>query len=316
MSYHPRPATLRSGTSRSQGLNSSNFDIPQNRVRIYILGLKEQTPQLTLQSDKGAIDSHAFKKAGIQGDLFQNFLSFKTVKDILEKEVDRQYLCSQKFTQMLTKAVGNNFNKLHGVRLIDFRGGNSIHSWDLGIKGECDRAERNFMNLLIANRRKKIFGTHQDGKSLTLEQIKTFYFNPDLVEVIGSLLAKGYLKEENGKYDPVCGNMSFEVFKFLDPESISITLTSADAHRLGVVVNNQPRRITPRECARLQGFPNWIQLHPDEYAAYRQLGNAVTVPVIKTVMLDYLSNNFSFFSQETTNFGTTSKQPLTKKVFS
>ncbi len=101
--------------------------------------------------------------------------------------------------------------------------------------------------------------------------------------------------------------MSFEVFKFLDPESISITLTSADAHRLGVVVNNQPRRITPRECARLQGFPNWYQLHPDEYAAYRQLGNAVTVPVIKTVMLDYLSNNFSFFSKETTNFGTTPK---------
>ncbi len=297
-------------------LNSSNFDIPQNRVRIYILGLKEQTPQLTLQSDKGAIDSHAFKKAGIQGDLFHNFLSFKTVKDILEKEVDHQYLCSQKFTQMLTKAVGNNLNKLHGVRLIDFRGGNSIHSWDLGIKGECDRVERNFMNLLIANRRKKIFGTHQDGKSLTLEQIKTFYFNPDLVEVIGSLLAKGYLKEENGKYGPVCGNMSFEVFKFLDPESISITLTSADAHRLGVVVNNQPRRITPRECARLQGFPNWYQLHPDEYAAYRQLGNAVTVPVIKTVMLDYLSNNFSFFSKETTNFGTTPNQPLTKKVFS
>jgi DNA (cytosine-5)-methyltransferase 1 len=75
----------------------------------------------------------------------------------------------------------------------------------------------------------------------------------------------------------------------------SSTLTSADAHRLGVVVNNQPRRITPRECARLQGFPDWYQLHPDEYAAYRQLGNAVTVPVVKTLMLDYFRNNVSHF---------------------
>lgn len=274
-------------------LNSSNFNVPQNRVRIYLLGLKGQTPNLTLQSDKGAADSHAFKQIGIQGNLFRQYFPFKTVKDILEEEADRKYFCSAEFTQMLGKAIGGNWQKLNGVRLIDFRGGNSLHSWDLGIKGECSEAERNFMNLLIANRRKKSFGSHKDGKSLTLEQIKTFYCKPDLASIIDSLLDKKYLKEKGGKYSPVCGNMSFEVFKFLDPDSISITLTSSDAHRLGIVVNNQPRRITPRECARLQGFPDGYRLHPDDSAAYRQLGNAVTVPVVKEVMLDYLKNNWS-----------------------
>ena len=59
-----------------------------------------------------------------------------------------------------------------------------------------------------------------------------------------------------GKYNLVCGNMSFEVFKFLDPESISITLTSSDSNRLGIYHNGRIRRITPRECARLQGYPD------------------------------------------------------------
>ncbi len=145
------------------------------------------------------------------------------------------------------------------------------------------------MHILIQNRRKHNFGTHQDGKKLTLEQIKTFYKDDDIITVITSLIEKGYLKESDGKYNPVCGNMSFEVFKFLDPDSISITLTSSDANRLGVVQNNVPRRITPRECARLQGFPDTFIVNPIDSFAYKQLGNSV--PVVESVIYDFLKNN-------------------------
>lgn len=147
------------------------------------------------------------------------------------------------------------------------------------------------MNLLISNRRKRIFGTYQDGKKLSLAQIKTFYREDDVEHVISSLITKGYLKEEDGKFNPVCGNMSFEIFKFLDPESISITLTSSDANRLGVIQNNRPRHITPRECARLQGFPDSFIPNPNDEFAYKQFGNAVSVPVIKAVFLDFLKHN-------------------------
>lgn len=147
------------------------------------------------------------------------------------------------------------------------------------------------MNLLISNRRKHIFGTHQDGKALTKEQIKTFYPSQTLDPIIQSLLAKGYLSEKEGRYNPVCGNMSFEVFKFLDPQSISITLTASDAHKLGVFYNGRVRRLTPRECARLQGYPDEYQLHPEDQYAYKQLGNAVSVPVIAQIFSDFLANN-------------------------
>jgi len=272
--------------------NSSNFGVPQNRVRIYILGILEHAIQSTISSDLGSADSHSFKKGQNQLNSLGIKYPHPVVRDILEVDVDHRYYCSADFIRRLDKVVQGNFEQLHGKRLIDTRGGNSIHSWDLGIKGECSERERQFMDALIANRRKKIFGTHQDGKMLTKQQIKTFFDVSDLDQLIQKLIQKGYLKCVDGKYNPVCGNMSFEVFKFLDPDSISITLTSSDTHKLGIVQTGTPRRITPREAARLQGFPDNFVLHPHDTATYKQMGNAVSVPVVKAVLQDLFEHNF------------------------
>lgn len=44
-----------------------------------------------------------------------------------------------------------------------------------------------------------------------------------------------------------------------------------------------PRRLTPRECARLMGFPDDYIIPVSDTQAYRQFGNSVVVPVIKEV---------------------------------
>jgi DNA (cytosine-5)-methyltransferase 1 len=52
-----------------------------------------------------------------------------------------------------------------------------------------------------------------------------------------------------------------------------------------------PRRLTPRECARLMGFDNNFKIVVSDTQAYRQFGNSVVVPVIKEVarmMKDFL----------------------------
>lgn len=276
-------------------LNSSGFGVPQNRVRIYIVGMLDGTPKTNLHDDLGASDTHKHRRQVqfYQPSLFNGHI-FKqaTVRDILENEPDAKYQCSEDFITRLKRVVGADLTKLHGVRLIDFRGGHSIHSWELGIKGECTDEEINFMNLLISNRRKKKFGTHQDGKSLTKEQILSFFPAGNFDTITHSLIEKGYLSCKNGKYNPVSGNMSFEVFKFLDPNGISITLTASDANRLGVVQHNIPRRLTPRECARLQGYPDSYKLIDNDKAVYKQMGNAVSVPVVKAVLLDLLGENY------------------------
>ena len=44
-----------------------------------------------------------------------------------------------------------------------------------------------------------------------------------------------------------------------------------------------PRRLTPRECARLQGYPDKFIIPVSDNQAYRQFGNSVVVPLMKAV---------------------------------
>ena len=44
--------------------------------------------------------------------------------------------------------------------------------------------------------------------------------------------------------------------------------------------NKNPRRLTPRECARLQGFPDTFKIAVSDTQAYRQFGNSVVVPLM------------------------------------
>jgi len=44
-----------------------------------------------------------------------------------------------------------------------------------------------------------------------------------------------------------------------------------------------PRRLTPRECARLMGYPDEFQIPVSDTRAYKQFGNSVVVPLIRHV---------------------------------
>lgn len=47
--------------------------------------------------------------------------------------------------------------------------------------------------------------------------------------------------------------------------------------------NKNPRRLTPRECARLQGFPDTFKIPVSDTQAYKQFGNSVVVPLMTAV---------------------------------
>ncbi len=46
----------------------------------------------------------------------------------------------------------------------------------------------------------------------------------------------------------------------------------------------QDRVITPREAARLQGFPDWFVFHPTKWHSFRQIGNSVSPILAEKVM--------------------------------
>ena len=71
-----------------------------------------------------------------------------------------------------------------------------------------------------------------------------------------------------------------------DESGISPTLTKAMGDGGGhiPILKSSIRRLTPLECERLQGFPdNWTDNGQSDTQRYKQLGNAVSVPVVQVI---------------------------------
>jgi DNA (cytosine-5)-methyltransferase 1 len=60
----------------------------------------------------------------------------------------------------------------------------------------------------------------------------------------------------------------------------------------------RPRRLTPRECARLMGFADTFKIPVSDTQAYRQFGNSVVVPVIKEVARILIPRVLQLMEQE------------------
>lgn len=77
-------------------------------------------------------------------------------------------------------------------------------------------------------------------------------------------------------------------FGLVTPDSVTRTL-SARYYKDGSEIlvsqgsKKNPRRLTPRECARLMGFPDSYRIPVSDTRAYKQFGNSVVVPVMEAV---------------------------------
>lgn len=77
-------------------------------------------------------------------------------------------------------------------------------------------------------------------------------------------------------------------FGLVYPDSVTRTL-SARYYKDGSEIlvyqgsKKRPRRLTPRECARLMGFPDTFRIPVSDTQAYRQFGNSVVMPVMREV---------------------------------
>src|SRR5206468_6015035 len=77
-------------------------------------------------------------------------------------------------------------------------------------------------------------------------------------------------------------------FGLVTPQGIARTL-SARYYKDGSEIlisqgsGKNPRRLTPRECALLMGFPPNFKILVSDTQAYRQFGNSVVVPVVERI---------------------------------
>lgn len=259
-------------------LNAKEFGVPQERKRIYIVGhLKE----------KVSLASFSCRH--------------KTLNSILQTGLPTK---SSKFIDALLSHY--SVDSLYGKAIKDKRGGDdNIHSWDLEIKGKVSATQRELLNALLKERRKKkwaeAYGIDwMDGMPLTLENIRTFFKSPCLERLLTDLVEKKYLVLEHPKkrlpngsrspdeslplgYNIVAGKMSFEVNKILDPNDVAPTLVAMDMKGLFVVDGKGIRNLSLREGLRLFGYPDNFKFDVSEEEGFDLLGNTVVVPVIKEV---------------------------------
>lgn len=258
-------------------LNAKNFEVPQDRKRIYIVGTKKEKPSL------------------------ENFaVKHKKLGDVLETGLP---VSNSRFTELLLSHY--TVEELYGKSIKDKRGGdNNIHSWDIEYKGPISPRQIELLNKMLKERRKKkwaeIYGIDwMDGMPLTIDFIRTFFDDPNLEEMLEDLVNKKYVVKEHPKkkvenvrvqdptlplgYNIVAGKMSFEVSKILDPNDIAPTLVAMDMQHLYVVDGNGLRTLTLREGLRLFGYPDDYKFDVKIEDGYDLLGNTVVVPVIKAV---------------------------------
>lgn len=258
-------------------LNAKNFGVPQDRKRIYIVGTAKTAPDMQ---------------------------KFERHQAVLSSVLESGLPVSQSsFVQLVLQRCP--LQELYGKSIKDKRGGpNNIHSWDIGYKGAVSPAQRELLDRLLRERRKKKWAAEigidwMDGMPLTTEQIRTFYDRPDLADILSDLTTKGYLKLEHPKkkagnrrvsdttlpkgYNIVAGKMSFEISKVLDPQDIAPTLVAMDMQHLFVVDGEGLRTLTLREGLRLFGYPDTYRFNVSLEDGYDLLGNTVVVPVIQQV---------------------------------
>jgi DNA (cytosine-5)-methyltransferase 1 len=270
-------------------INAKNFGIPQDRKRIYIAGNKNHPVSLEFSSQKQPMLKTLFEvgKPTLKTDLTKRLLSYYSVEELFGKAIK------------------------------DKRGGDdNIHSWDIELKGKISQAQKQLLNQLLRERRRKVWAEKKgikwmDGMPLTIEEISTFYYSNNLFQsndlklILDDLVNKGYLKFEhpkdlvetinnNGKvvkkrqyrqdlpkgYNIIVGKLSFDISKILDPNGIAPTLVATDMNKLAVIDGLGIRKITIREGLRLFGFPENYQINLPPAKAFDLLGNTVVIPVI------------------------------------
>jgi DNA (cytosine-5)-methyltransferase 1 len=272
-------------------LDASLYGVPQKRKRIYIVGTKKKKVDLENLPTKPS-----------------------KLADILNDTVDEERYLDNNFTKKLLSHY--KLDELKGKQIKDKRGGNqNIHSWDFELKGKITLKQKNLLEELLKQRRRKSWAHHKgiewsDGMPLTLSEIKSFdkktggLFDPkdddkkytkELKDMLDDLVLKGYLKKElpkktNGSvqeegYNIIAGKLSFEISHILDPQKATPTLVATDVTRLAVVDKKGLRRLEVEEGLKLFGFSAKYNLKNivSYNDAFDLLGNSVSVGAIELV---------------------------------
>jgi DNA (cytosine-5)-methyltransferase 1 len=237
-------------------LSPHMFGVPQRRERVYFMGIRKDIGEATLPDPPTITKTH-----------------------ILESEVDKKYsikpelqkVCAA-WDEMIPVLVGTPL----GVPII-------LEYFDADENAPGTAKWKK--SYIIKN--KAIYNAHKEAWDAWREKHKEILAKRKVYAKLewqagkmkeGDTVLKGHFLQLRQSGIRVKNATDF-------PTLVAIVQTS--------IVGSQMRYITPRECARLQSFPDTHILPEKDQVAYKQLGNSVNVNVVEHVARHILKTKTS-----------------------
>ncbi|MDC0832678.1 DNA cytosine methyltransferase [Geitlerinema sp. CS-897] len=274
-------------------LNAYDFGLPQNRERVFIVGIRKDIAHNQEYKFPQPLD--------LQPKLLDILDEFHNSEIPEKAKLDPEII----FQSDRIPASRTRFQKDDELNdffiFSDLRNGHTtIHSWDIT---DTTEKEKLICLTLLRNRRKKKYG-HKDGNPLSFEDLKELISDLEREELDTLVQKKIFRQTANHKYEFVNSkNMSGidGVYRIVMPNSDVVpTLTAtgtknfyatrfiqADnpekykAKFLNLVYKKgRYKSFAAKHFCRLQGFTDDFVFHSDSKKAGKQFGNAVPVPVV------------------------------------
>ncbi len=97
-------------------------------------------------------------------------------------------------------------------------------------------------------------------------------------------VAERYAKIENGKFDAITKSYRLDLNGFCPTLRAGTGADKGSFQAVRPLHPTENRVITPREAARLQGFPDWFQFSPTKWHSFRQIGSSVSPIVAERIL--------------------------------
>ncbi len=276
-------------------LNAYDFGLPQNRDRLFIVGIKKNI--------KGSFNFPApIDNKVTLIDIFDN-ISFQ------EKHLKKNKFLPRDLFGERIPFSRNRFQKKDELNDFfifgDTRDGHTtIHSWDLI---DTTDFEKKICYTILRNRRKKQFGKW-DGNPLSLKTLKTLIAGVKSKDLKDLVKKNILIQEEDKRYEFNNTKNSAGIkgiYRIFLPQSEIFSTITATENRDFIATKTikgsdaksykneflkeiyekgNYRLITGREAARLQGFPDGFIIHTNDKVAKKQFGNAVPTNVVRYVV--------------------------------
>jgi DNA (cytosine-5)-methyltransferase 1 len=238
-----------------QVLNTKEHGIPQNRERVFLIGIRDNQDNIFQFPKK----EHLTKK----------------LKDVLEYDVDEKYFLSKEVSSkiLIKKDHANYRHHLKG-----FEGYKDLSPTIKASEGSGNQ-------ILIKSATSNGYEKAEEGDSINLSVPNSKTRRGRVGKKVAQTLDTscnqctiiGYTRDSHGKI----------VKRKLKTVSQTIhTATGSGGNTDQFVFYNRIRRLTPRECFRLQDFPDSFDFSVvSDTQAYKQAGNSITVRVLEKILL-------------------------------